>query len=324
MSEPFTFVDRPRQHSHTREDSWTVESQGAFGPRMAEYLAGQNHDALELEWFSHSKLVATRLQYFKGLSTLSAPIPSEKAYIIAVQLSPLSFHQLWLRGALAQTGCLAEGAVDVVDLEQEPRFFLPTPFHTLQFYITRETVDKLADEFDVQSVGGLSWPYGAVDETLLHLSCALIKLLRACEHKAFVDQFVKIFILHLLMAYGGARMRSAIARGGLASWQLRRCRERANGSLATSISLDELAKECRLSTGYFGAAFKTSTGETPHRWLLKLRIKEAKKLLATTDLPISEIAPACGFSDQSHLTKAFSTIAGLTPGAWRREQQVNA
>jgi AraC-like DNA-binding protein len=47
-------------------------------------------------------------------------------------------------------------------------------------------------------------------------------------------------------------------------------------------------------------------------------VEEAARRLADTDQPLAEIALACGFCDQSHLTRTFRRRTGLTPGAWRR------
>jgi len=54
----------------------------------------------------------------------------------------------------------------------------------------------------------------------------------------------------------------------------------------------------------------------PHRWLLTRRIERAKTLLKGS-LPLVEVASTCGFVDQSHFTKVFRGLEGVTPGAWR-------
>jgi AraC family transcriptional regulator len=59
----------------------------------------------------------------------------------------------------------------------------------------------------------------------------------------------------------------------------------------------------------------------PYRWLSRLRIEEAKRLLRLNTLPLSEIALACGFGDQAHFTRVFSREVGAAPGAWQRSMR---
>ena len=48
-------------------------------------------------------------------------------------------------------------------------------------------------------------------------------------------------------------------------------------------------------------------------------MKAAKQLMSVRDLPLSEIAISAGFANQSHFTRVFSSIVGISPAAWRRE-----
>jgi AraC family transcriptional regulator len=115
-----------------------------------------------------------------------------------------------------------------------------------------------------------------------------------------------------------------VARGGLAPWQLRRAKEMICSRLGQAVPLAELARAVNVSPGHFVRAFKQSTGQPPHRWLVEQRIEKAKQLLVNTSLSLAEIALACGFSDQSHFARAFSRAMHTSPSAWRRYLRSNA
>jgi AraC-like DNA-binding protein len=91
--------------------------------------------------------------------------------------------------------------------------------------------------------------------------------------------------------------------------------------LAKDISVAQLAREVGLSSSYFARAFRKATGRPPHRWLLEQRIEATQSLLLNSQMSLEEIAKACGFSDQSHLTRAFTRMIGTSPGAWRRARR---
>ena len=85
--------------------------------------------------------------------------------------------------------------------------------------------------------------------------------------------------------------------------------------------LSEVAAECGLSRGHFSKAFKTTTGQSPHAWLIERRIEAARQMLQASSASLSEIAIACGFADQSHLTRVFGARTGSSPALWRRQRR---
>jgi transcriptional regulator GlxA family with amidase domain len=94
-----------------------------------------------------------------------------------------------------------------------------------------------------------------------------------------------------------------------------------DAGLNKEITIAQLADDCGLSASQFARAFRQSTGCPPHRWLLQRRIERAQNLLLTSDKTLPEIASSCGFSDQSHLTRAFGQTVGTSPGLWRRTKR---
>jgi AraC-like DNA-binding protein len=117
------------------------------------------------------------------------------------------------------------------------------------------------------------------------------------------------------------RAPTAQARGGLPPGAMRRVREYVDAHLGESMDLAELAAIAGLSVFHFARQFKQSAGVTPHSYLVQRRIERAQDMLARTDLALSEIAVAAGFSDQSHLARHFRQLLGTTPREFRWSQR---
>lgn len=105
----------------------------------------------------------------------------------------------------------------------------------------------------------------------------------------------------------------------LPQWRLNRVKQFVASHLGDDIGLDQLAAAAGLSRRHFARSFHQELGETPHRWLMQTRLEKAKLLLRSTDASIGEIAEACGFSSQSHLTAALKQSDSMTPHRWRQQ-----
>jgi AraC-like DNA-binding protein len=110
-------------------------------------------------------------------------------------------------------------------------------------------------------------------------------------------------------------------QGTLAPWQLHRAKEFMEANLSTGVRLRDLAEITRLSQSQFGRAFKASTGLAPHQWQMNLRINRAQQHLLDGELSLAQIALVTGFSEQSHFTRVFRSIVGVSPGFWRRDRR---
>jgi AraC family transcriptional regulator len=112
-----------------------------------------------------------------------------------------------------------------------------------------------------------------------------------------------------------------IASGGLATWQAHRVRGFIESHLEEAIRVEDMSEMVRLSAAHFSRAFKRSIGEAPYTYLVRRRLDRACHLMLTSDTALSEVALACGFFDQAHLTKLFRRFTGQSPAAWRRERR---
>lgn len=90
--------------------------------------------------------------------------------------------------------------------------------------------------------------------------------------------------------------------------------------LESGISVAGLAEALELSQGFFTRIFCAGTGMSPHKYILSRRVSRARRLLRDKSVPLAEIAAACGFSSQSHMTSVFTESLGISPAAVRRTQ----
>jgi len=121
----------------------------------------------------------------------------------------------------------------------------------------------------------------------------------------------------LLQRYSIDRIQLDRFKGGLSGAQLRRTMEYIEEYLHLNLTGAQLARIAGLSKYHFGKAFKQRTGVTLHSYVLSRRVQRSQELLVASDLPLSAVAEAAGFSDQSHFTSVFSTRVGISPGVYR-------
>ena len=138
------------------------------------------------------------------------------------------------------------------------------------------------------------------------------------KSRQFIEQVIRTVVAQIEGDGEKTCVSRRANRGGLAHWQERRAKERLMADLAEHTTVNELARECRISVSHFARSFRQTTGMTPHQWLTHHRVEVAKQILRDRNRELSDIALVCGFADQSHFTRVFSRAAGMPPGAWRR------
>ncbi|MCL2809164.1 MAG: helix-turn-helix domain-containing protein [Treponema sp.] len=85
------------------------------------------------------------------------------------------------------------------------------------------------------------------------------------------------------------------------------------------ISLKEISTVAGLSPPYFSTIFKEEMGENLSKYLNRLRVEKASRLLVDTEMSLSEIAACCCFEDQSWFSKIFKAYTGISPGKYRNQ-----
>ena len=99
----------------------------------------------------------------------------------------------------------------------------------------------------------------------------------------------------------------------LSARQLARTTEHIGKNLAEPLTIERLAAVANMSPFHFARCFKQTTGMTPHQFVIRERVGRARKMLASTDLAIGDIALSLGFASQSHFADVYRKITGRTP-----------
>lgn len=100
---------------------------------------------------------------------------------------------------------------------------------------------------------------------------------------------------------------------------IRRALAHIERHFAEAVYLGELAAVAGLSVCRFVTVFRRQVGLTPHRFICRRRVRHATALLAD-GVPAAQAALEAGFFDQSHLSRHFKSVYGMTPGRYLREQ----
>lgn len=250
----------------------------------------------------------------------STPLPTEDAYILSLQLRHSGGGELWKRGRRVPTEPYAAGSIMLGHLSEEPVANLPDPFECILFHIPRPAFDELRGQSALPSVGELDDVNRAIDPVLHHLGLALVPAMADPQlaGSLFFDHVAHAMYERLATTYGRFRGPLPPRCRVLSKTQERIAKELLVADLLVEPPLSDIAMACGLSVRQFVDAFRSTTGMPPFRWLRAYRIERAKELLRRSSFSLAEIGAACGFSDQSHFTRAFSATTGTTPGEWRR------
>lgn len=191
---------------------------------------------------------------------------------------------------------------------------------SLHVYLRRELVQEVAEDLGINSGRVDILPsLGEPDLLAERLALGVRDALVASDDAAgiYADYLSRALAARLLREHNPTSARSETTRGGLTPEQLRNVTDFIEANLHRSINLSEIASACGLSPTHFARRFKLAVGVPPHQRVMQLRVERAKRLLQGAS-PIVEVALACGFAHQEHLTGVFRRFTGMTPAGFRR------
>lgn len=227
-----------------------------------------------------------------------------------------NFHR---RAGQALLPSLGPGSLCLMPRGASSAWEVRGPVRMFHLYISRQALDRFVAETLDADPAAL-----ALQERFYFNDPVIEGMIRAAILPLNWDEPAeRIAVSHAsqsLIAYLAARMTNrgpgtAKAQGGLAPRILKRLEDFIGAHLAEPLTIADLAACAGLSPYHFARAFKRSTGESPHAFVLRRRIEHAKILLRD-NLPLADLAAACGFSSQSHFTARFREATGVTPGQY--------
>jgi AraC family transcriptional regulator len=183
-----------------------------------------------------------------------------------------------------------------------------------------DLIRGLEEELDKRPAGTFHGLYGADDADLRNLLLLLVKESEAggpCG-PLYVESLIAALATRLVYAGRSEKLPANATASPLPRRLLRRVVELMRADLSANLDLATLASESGYSRAHFLRTFRAATGQTPHHYLMELRLEKAQALIAGGSMRLIDIAEVCGFSSHAHLTTAFQARFGLSPSEYRR------
>lgn len=190
------------------------------------------------------------------------------------------------------------------------------------YQIPRHSIRTFADDHGVHLMDSLETPR-LTSDPVLHLLSKVVRPLLGTDFSSsnpdsVAESFTRSFFSHLLECYGSNNSQAARCVGGLSPRHRRLVEEALSLPDQPRLGLNDLAKQCGLSTGHFARAFRQTFGVSLHKHLVNMRVQRAKQLLIETGMNLKEIAVTTGYADQATFTESFTRSVGIAPGRFRR------
>jgi AraC family transcriptional regulator len=240
-------------------------------------------------------------------------------YSISIQLDGPSKFEVWCGEKRTRVN-LRRGDMTIAPYRFSIDGAYVEPCEFLQLHLNPSVIERAASE-----VGGppaIVPVLGAVDslaeQTIYQLEEELTSRGGSGE---YVNLLIDTLATHLVKYYATETC-TAKEVGGFPKYLLETTLEYINRGLDRSLSTEEIARSVGIEPTRLSRAFRLSTGRSIHRYLNERRVEEAKLLLTESEISIADVARRLGFDSEERFRINFRRLTGLTPAAYRREDQI--
>lgn len=187
---------------------------------------------------------------------------------------------------------------------------------TTHVHLPGTLVDRTALDLWGRDAGRLGRPdaLAVEDPVLASVIGALRSAALAGADELYAESAAAFLAVHLLTRHAEAPPPREVGRDEL---RTRRAVQFIRDNHHLPLSLADMAAAAELSAFHFLRVFKTATGQTPYRFLTRVRVERACRHLERGELSVTEIAQACGFATPSRFASAFRAQIGQSPSAYR-------
>ena len=244
---------------------------------------------------------------------------SDRHVISMVSVSPSRFEYRTLAGEF-KPHLGRPGDLMVTPQGPVPDLRLSTSATFIHCALQDEFVRSVLDGSDRKSGSEPRFSFGFQDKPTQRIIGLLMEEVEA-QHPfghLYVDSLAHALATRYLLLDSNMNPRPESRVSALPTRLLNRVKELIAANLEAELRVEMLADEIGYSRAHFLRMFRAATGLTPHQYVLDLRLSRAQDYLKKKDASIVDIAVACGFSSQSHMTSVFRQRLEITPGEYRR------
>jgi len=213
-------------------------------------------------------------------------------------------------------GIIAPGVSYTVELQKPGDFFYLSIRNEVLADVADELFGKRLDDVDMYS------PLQETDKSLQSLLNSCMHMLSEPHDSGFRSDYIaqaivaQFYSKHTQLRDVPRVMDSKIP---LSQGQMKRINDYLQANLHGAFQIADLAASIGLSRTVFFERFVHTMKYTPNQYLQILRIKRARQLLRDRKLSLVDVAFACGYADQSHLSRFFKRFVGVSPGKYRAD-----
>lgn len=227
-------------------------------------------------------------------------------------------------GAKKEKKAVTAGSMSLIPAGQDFGVRVNNPHETLHLYVRNSVMEEVANDLYDTEIGDIEFchRFGERDDFLEHLARGVRELLSDADPSATcsVDLLARTIASHLIRSHSSiaSPRLEAVDSGNLTRNRFAAAIEFMHANLDRSIGIDDIAQAVGLSGSHFARQFRASIGLPPHKFLIQLRLEQAKRLLKETNTSVAEIAFSSGFANQEHLTRLLRKYCDITPACYRR------